>query len=98
MEPTKQQTEVAEKLKKQGYYILVSTDKQRKISGFQVVKNIRKDTKRIACELNRSGYEFAKKHFSFKEVIQDVWFSKESLPFAYTNKEKQPLQIGFKID
>jgi len=96
---TKEQKEVAENLKKQGYYILVSIDKRKRMKMYEVTKNENQEgTQRTAkCELNKAGYLLAKNQFSFDVVKQETSFL-NFVPFAHENKSKEPLQRGFLVN
>ena len=88
---TPDQYKFAEMAKNEGYYILKTVDKRKKMFMFQLVKDIDENTKKIKFEMNKSAYLLAKFCFKFKVVTQESYFS-NFIPFAERNKDKNPLQ------
>lgn len=88
---TEQQKAIAENAKIEGFYILKSIDKRKNQKMYQLVKNIDENTKEIKFEMNRAAYLLAKNVFGFEVKEQETTFL-NFVPFAETNKDKEPLQ------
>lgn len=89
---TPEQRQAAEIAKKQGFYILVSIDKRKNQKMYRLVKDIEEDTKEIKFEMNKSGYLFLKHILKFEVKEEEVSFC-NYIPFAETDKSKEPLQL-----
>jgi uncharacterized FlgJ-related protein len=88
---TPEQINFAQMAKNEGYYILKSIDKRKKMFMYQLVKDIDSNSKKVKFEMNKSAYLLAKFCFKFNVITQEVSFC-NFVPFAERNKDKNPLQ------
>lgn len=88
---TNEQKIIAQNAKSEGFYILKSIDKRKNQKMYELVKDIKENTREVKFEMNRAAYLLAKNVFGFQVKIQETVFL-NFVPFAERNKDKEPLQ------
>lgn len=88
---TDEQKRIAQNAKSEGFYILKSIDKRKNQKMYELVKDIKENTREVKFEMNRAAYLLAKNVFGFQVKIQETVFL-NFVPFAERNKDKEPLQ------
>ena len=77
------------RLKTEGYYILLSIDKRKKLKEYLIVKNISETEKEIFGSLNKASFKIAQENLGLSVEVKETCFL-NYIPFASRNKDNEP--------